>query len=41
MEFSHCYNASFCWRVETRGRTYKGFGQNCPNPLHLHKAILP
>jgi len=34
MEFSHCCNAYFRWRVTTHRRKVQGFGQNDPNLAH-------
>ena len=41
MEFSHCYNAYFHWRIETRQWNVQGFWAKSLKTLHWNKAIWP
>ena len=38
MKFSHCYNASFCRRVETRRQNVQGVWTKLPKPLALAQS---
>ena len=40
MEFSHCNNAYFHWRIETRQWNVQGFWAKSLKTLHWNKANL-